>query len=934
MTINFVRQASDMLPEREPPLSQAGLSGWAYQNLWSSWTDRTVTLFISVILLWAIWSLYDNMLLRGNTAGQTQDVGTLATSLSEAQERLTIAMSLERDLKTNRNALIIREQRDLNTIKAQVERLDLNALPKQRQLGQEVRILPEELRKRIAIAKTKLPLSVDVRLTLLEHQLANPDVTALPDTSILQLSEKEQRVIADKANAWAKTLPNAKTVYNKATRDIRKILRQKVVGTDGQRTAISLAAAQSEIDAILENLSLDGKPIKAEDLMTGPLKSALQFNALPDGAVGTLITDIPLRIIKIRKDSLPPKEIAALRKTEIERLLNVQGAGLSKLALKQLEKKLNKEVDDAFIFLKETLPASTNDALPPILRDKLAMVGFWDIAAILTNPPQSQTTTGTANVTENATLSERGVTVSTESGGATIQSLIPRLESYLSENPERTAYLSAVEQVLAAYRAHDLQGMLDGYKNIEPLTAWADTNNGFNWAAINNNWQRILWGSYPGDQLWRLGIALAGFIIALLPLFVPRARTRPFIIFTCLYPILAFFLISGLAIRFYGFEGAEEGKSILSAPFSPLGRVIQAGISLLIIIGAWLIRHRTPLGKIATPALVLTQGLAGFYFLIMVWGSILNPEVATKDVLLKNDFYGLLSTDHPLAAKLDPANIEEEIAALNTKAQDPTLSNAQQQAARVEAIRKRTSLGAAQASLREFQGALEIGNGTFVFISHVTTLQWGGLVITMILGVVGMALSLPLGIVLAFARQSHLPIVSSFATGFIEVIRGVPLIALLLIVTFVLPKLLPSDVEYPKLALVVIAICIFGAAYQAEVIRGGLQSLPKGQFEAAQAMGLSFWQETRFITLPQAIKAVIPAIVNTFIGLFKDTTLVIVVGIFDILTVVNDQIGADVAWNRSKPEMLAAVALIFFVLMFSLSRYSMWLEQRLRTDHR
>ena len=161
-----------------------------------------------------------------------------------------------------------------------------------------------------------------------------------------------------------------------------------------------------------------------------------------------------------------------------------------------------------------------------------------------------------------------------------------------------------------------------------------------------------------------------------------------------------------------------------------------------------------------------------------------------------------------------------------------------------------------------------------------------------------------------------------------------PLIALLLVVTFVLPKLLPEGADYPKLGLVLLAICLFGGVYQAEVIRGGLQSLPKGQYEAAQAVGLTFWQESRLITLPQALKAVIPAIVNTFIGLFKDTTLVIVVGIVDLLTITNSQIGAENAWNTLRPEALLVVSAIFFALMFSLSRYSLWLEQRLATEHK
>ena len=160
-----------------------------------------------------------------------------------------------------------------------------------------------------------------------------------------------------------------------------------------------------------------------------------------------------------------------------------------------------------------------------------------------------------------------------------------------------------------------------------------------------------------------------------------------------------------------------------------------------------------------------------------------------------------------------------------------------------------------------------------------------------------------------------------------------PLIALLLTVIFVLPKLLP-EAEYPKLGLALLAVCLHGTVYQAEVVRGGLQSLPRGQYEAAQSIGLDFWQMSRFITLPQALKAVIPAIVNTFIGTFKDTTLVIVVSVFDLLTTAEQKITTKTEWNASKPETLIVISLEFFILMFTLSRYSIWLERRLATEHR
>ncbi|MEM7653120.1 MAG: amino acid ABC transporter permease [Pseudomonadota bacterium] len=215
----------------------------------------------------------------------------------------------------------------------------------------------------------------------------------------------------------------------------------------------------------------------------------------------------------------------------------------------------------------------------------------------------------------------------------------------------------------------------------------------------------------------------------------------------------------------------------------------------------------------------------------------------------------------------------------------------------------------------------------------VPTSQWGGIMITLVVSMSGILLSLPIGIVLALGRRSHMPIVRVLCVTFIEIIRGVPLISLLFMGSTMFNLFMPDGVTLDKLLRALLAVVLFASAYMAEVVRGGLQALPKGQYEGAAAMGLGYWQMTRLIVLPQALKNVIPAIVNTFIGLAKDTTLVSVIGIFDVLGIVN-AITKDSAWLGTVYEGFAFVAVFFFIFCFGMSRYSMHLEKKLHTGHK
>jgi general L-amino acid transport system permease protein len=217
----------------------------------------------------------------------------------------------------------------------------------------------------------------------------------------------------------------------------------------------------------------------------------------------------------------------------------------------------------------------------------------------------------------------------------------------------------------------------------------------------------------------------------------------------------------------------------------------------------------------------------------------------------------------------------------------------------------------------------------------VETSQWGGFILTLVIALLGIIASLPLGILLALGRRSNMPIIRSVCVVFIEFWRGVPLITVLFMAAYVLPLFFPSGMNFDQLLRALIGVALFSAAYMAEVVRGGLQSLNKGQYEAADSLGLSYWRSMRLIILPQALKAVIPGIVNTFIGLFKDTTLVLIIGLLDLLGMVNAAI-ADPNWSiRSVPTTgYAFVAITFFIFCYGMSRYSRFVEEKLNKGHK
>jgi general L-amino acid transport system permease protein len=210
-------------------------------------------------------------------------------------------------------------------------------------------------------------------------------------------------------------------------------------------------------------------------------------------------------------------------------------------------------------------------------------------------------------------------------------------------------------------------------------------------------------------------------------------------------------------------------------------------------------------------------------------------------------------------------------------------------------------------------------------LSYVPQERWGGLPITLILSTFGLALAFPLAILVALGRRSKLPAIKMLCVLYVELIRGVPLISLLFMASVMFPLFLPEGMNIDKLLRAQIAITLFAGAYLAEVVRGGLQALSRGQYEAADALGLSYWQKTGLIILPQALRMVIPPLVNTFIGMFKDTSLVLIIGIFDLLNAAKTAI-IEPAWQGFGIEAYLAVAAIYFVFCFAMSKYSAGLE--------
>ena len=218
--------------------------------------------------------------------------------------------------------------------------------------------------------------------------------------------------------------------------------------------------------------------------------------------------------------------------------------------------------------------------------------------------------------------------------------------------------------------------------------------------------------------------------------------------------------------------------------------------------------------------------------------------------------------------------------------------------------------------------------GNVLGLSKVETDRWGGLPLTLLLASLSMVMAFPIAMVVALGRRSTLPAIRTVSTLYVELIRGVPLISVLFMASFMFPLFMPEGLTIDVLVRVLVGITLFAAAYMAEVIRGGLQAIPKGQIEAAATLGLSYWQTQRKIVLPQALAMVVPSIMNNFIGLFKDTSLVTIVSLYELTGALSLALNSDANWRPFKIEGYLFIALIYFAFCFSMSRYSIWVEKQ------
>jgi general L-amino acid transport system permease protein len=413
------------------------------------------------------------------------------------------------------------------------------------------------------------------------------------------------------------------------------------------------------------------------------------------------------------------------------------------------------------------------------------------------------------------------------------------------------------------------------------------------WPFVQAKFLQWIYGFYPIDQRWRVNICFLVGGAALVPMLMPSAPHKIWnaLFLLVVFPLMVFILLTGghFALPLSTFAGVAALLAIAAAllPLSVYGieegiqkariNLVLAGVGIVVWIASFLVNF----GTVPTPIGVLSVGKSVATLLFFASGGLAIVQ------LMADRNLGALSV---LRGWL--------IVAL--------------------------ALFLAMLLLK-----IDFG------LEPVETSQWGGLLVTLVVAITGIVFSLPLGILLALGRRSNMPIVKYFSISFIEIWRGVPLITVLFMASVMLPLFLPPGVNFDKLTRALIATAIFASAYMAEVVRGGLQAIPRGQFEAAQALGLSYWNMMSLIVLPQALKIVIPGIVNSFISLFKDTTLVAVIGLFDLLGIVVAGF-ADSKWAspQTAPTGYFSAALIFWVFCFGMSRYSQFIERRLNTGHK
>jgi general L-amino acid transport system permease protein len=417
------------------------------------------------------------------------------------------------------------------------------------------------------------------------------------------------------------------------------------------------------------------------------------------------------------------------------------------------------------------------------------------------------------------------------------------------------------------------------------------------WPFIQAKFTQFIYGFYPEAERWRVNLVFILAVILLVPLLIPRlpAKGPNAILFFLAFPVVAFFLLAGGGLSGFGVSWTAGFLSGFNDSIGEGGRKLATSGETTAVIGPLL----WALGKL----IVLLSTLISWVLLPLTW---LRDQIQSFGRPVWADLVATTAIVSGLLFWLG---------------------------------------GGLRFGWRPLMTCLGIFAGIGIVIAVmgldrggfpvVDTRLWGGLLVTLVVSVVGIVTSLPIGIALALGRRSTIPLIRIFSVAFIEFWRGVPLITVLFFATYMLPLFVPAGFTIDGLMRALIGIAIFAGAYQAEVIRGGLAAIPRGQGEAANALGLSWAKTTALIVMPQALRYVIPGLVNSFIALFKDTSLVSIVALFDLLGQLHASF-SDPVWSTPTTTLtgFAFAGIIYFIFCFGMSRYSLFVENRLNAHRR
>jgi len=417
------------------------------------------------------------------------------------------------------------------------------------------------------------------------------------------------------------------------------------------------------------------------------------------------------------------------------------------------------------------------------------------------------------------------------------------------------------------------------------------------WPFVQAKFSQFIYGFYPEAERWRVNLTFILAAILLLPLLIPRlpAKGPNAILFFLAFPAVAFFLLYGGGLNGFGVSWTAGFLSGFNDSIGEGGRKVVAASANTAVIGPLL----WALGKL----IVLISTLISWVLLPLTW---LRDQIQA---------FGRPVWADLVATAMIVSGLMFWLAGGARRGWRPLIT----------CLGVFAGIGIVIAVMGLDRGGLPV----------VDTRLWGGLLVTLVVSVVGIVASMPVGIALALGRRASIPLIRIFSIAFIEFWRGVPLITVLFFATYMLPLFVPTGFTIDGLMRALIGIALFAGAYQAEVIRGGLQAIPRGQGEAASALGLSWAKTTALIVMPQALRHVIPGLVNSFIALFKDTSLVSIVALFDLLGQLRASF-SDPVW--STPTTLftgfAFTGIIYFVFCFGMSRYSLFVENRLNAHRR